>query len=177
MQDSFKLILNSKTFLIPCKFPSFSNVSIEIYSTLLSKREYHVKSHVSSKAFQNFLNNWTKNETIQICSSNNITEYSLLSNEFERIKNIIKIYRNCNQNKTKTYLHSRNHGLQSVYQKNQDSLIEAKTKYHQIIHTLFTSSLIIPRINLPEIYAQLFTVCNSGDVGFVNEFSKKKNPF
>lgn len=61
--------------------------------------------------------------------------------------------------------------------KNQDSLIEAKTKYHQIIKTLFTSSLINPRINLPETNTQLFTACNSGDARFVNEFSKKKIDF
>lgn len=54
----FKLISNSKMFTIPSNFRFLTDVKQEIYSTLQEKKEYSIKSSVSKKTFQSFINHW-----------------------------------------------------------------------------------------------------------------------
>lgn len=86
----FKLVLKSKVFYIPSEFPNLNDVDQDIYSTLISNRQYNVLSNVSEKVFQYFINNWVYN-TVPDIQKDNFYEYEQLAKEFDRMKDIIQM--------------------------------------------------------------------------------------
>lgn len=90
--DSFKLIFRSKTYSIPQNFPYLSDVNGQIYNTLLTTKRYNVKSNVREDVFLSFINNWTSQE-VPIFSIDNINDFEILSQEFDRMKNLIQVFK------------------------------------------------------------------------------------
>lgn len=87
----FKIILNSNEFLIPSDFNSLSDVDENIYSSLIKNHQYTVKSPASKEVLQSFINNWVSNEIPDI-NSENISLYSQLSEEFDRMKDLVQMF-------------------------------------------------------------------------------------
>ena len=76
------LILNSEKFIIPSNFQYLPDINISIFKILLEKRKYEVRSNVSKKVFESFIDNWI-NMKIPNVTSDNISEFELLSEEFD----------------------------------------------------------------------------------------------
>ena len=75
--NDLKLILNFKTYSIPSDLGSMSSINPEIYSTLMTKKKYEVKSDVSEKTFQFFIKYLVRRDIPPI-SLYNFQEYELL---------------------------------------------------------------------------------------------------
>ena len=91
MQNTYKLILNSKTFHIPTNFQFLSDVNQDILMVLSTKHEYFVESKVSDNVFTNFINNWVRKEPLDLNISN-IGEFNQLIHEFDLIKDQIQLF-------------------------------------------------------------------------------------
>ena len=92
MQNQNVLILsmNAKEFPIPKNFPRLIDVKPEIYKHLMTNGKYDIKSIVSTDTLDSFINHWVNSELPYICADN-LSEYETLSEEFDKMKNIIQI--------------------------------------------------------------------------------------
>ena len=90
--NTFKLIFKSRFFEIPSNFPSIEDVNTEIYQKLIKYNQYEVQSDVNEIIFESFLKQWidSKMPFIQQCD---ISQYEKLSLEFDRMKDIIQLYK------------------------------------------------------------------------------------
>ena len=114
-QNFFKLISKSKIFRIPSEFPSLTNVNPHIYSSLIKNKEYKVKSNVNSTVFVSFINHWVYNKTPDI-RLDNFDEYCQLSQEFDRMDNIVQLFKKLIPTIKFSYLKTRNQELKKENQ-------------------------------------------------------------
>ena len=140
-EKEFTLILQSKAFKIPSSFPHLRDVDENIYKQLISINQYEVKSLVSEDVFQSFINHWIKNEmpNIQI---DNFEQYNQLSQEFDRMNNLLLLFKKI----------SCKYDLLSLKEENQNLIHEFhfsnyRTNDHQIIDILFDNYLIDIRLS------------------------------
>lgn len=91
LQGKYKLYLKSSVFYIPTSFRSLKDVDDEIYSILTTKQQYEVKSNVSEESFKKFLKHWVERKIPEM-NENNIQDFQLLSEEFDRMKDLIEIF-------------------------------------------------------------------------------------
>ena len=96
-EEAFELILQSKIFKIPSKFPSLIYVDRNIYTKLITEKRYEVKTRSSELIFQSFVTYWV-NEEIPDLQFDNIDEYHELSQEFDIMKEIILIFQKSTSN-------------------------------------------------------------------------------
>ena len=89
--DAFKLVLKSKIFKISSNSRYINDVDPNIYSILISQGQYEIRSEVSEETLEGFINHWITQELPNI-NSNNIFEYIKLSNEFDRMKDIVNLF-------------------------------------------------------------------------------------
>lgn len=169
----FKLILKSKDFLIPSDFNYINNVRKDIFISLFTKQQYKVKSYVNEGVFQSFINHWILKETPNINSSN-YNDYLLLSEEFDRMKDLIKIYKAHNKNKDTLYLNKKNRRLKTAIDKHIDDLNETRSNYQQIIHLLFNKNVIDSSSEFLNIKSELLNSCKKGNVKMVDLLTRKK---
>lgn len=101
-RQTFILLLNNYKIHLPTSFPSLQDVNPYIYENLINHYQYKVKSNVPFYALQSFVNNWVRNEKI-IFDEFSFNYYCELSQEFERIEDIIQLYKQ-NEKKLKIYL-------------------------------------------------------------------------
>ncbi|KAK8892760.1 hypothetical protein M9Y10_030001 [Tritrichomonas musculus] len=173
MEPKFKLILNSKEFLIPSCFPSFNDANPHICSTLISKGQYRVKSSVSRLVFQAFLNHWVYNKRPNILIDN-IDQYDSLSQEFDRMKDLICIFKKLLPNTNCSYLRNRNQQLNLERETSVYKLNKKKEKFHLIIDHLFQNSGLDSHQRFLEIKSDLFEAAKKENEKMVDLLTKKE---
>lgn len=87
-QVQYKLILNSKEFIIPSNFPRLDDISSTIYQSLTEDHQYVVQSFVSEEVFQSFIKYLINNDIPNI-NFHNKFEYHQLSKEFNIMGNLL----------------------------------------------------------------------------------------
>ncbi|KAK8835695.1 hypothetical protein M9Y10_042292 [Tritrichomonas musculus] len=148
MQNQNVLILsmNAKEFPIPKNFPRLIDVKPEIYKHLMTNGKYDIKSIVSTDTLDSFINHWVNSELPYICADN-LSEYETLSEEFDKMKNIIQIFRKkLPDHDISSLLQFKNQLLQEKKQKIKE-FDELTAEYHQIIRL----NLQNPSTRLPPI--------------------------
>lgn len=150
---SFKLLLNSKVFLIPSDFRNLENVESSIYRILKTTGQYEIKSNVDETILQSFIDYWVKSITPDLQFSN-LIKYKMLSEEFDLMKDLIQIFQKSNPQQL--FLISANEKLKKE-QKMQKKLLSKKTiKYQQIIHHLFQNTGIKSYTDFLSVKHELF---------------------
>lgn len=91
-ESKYKLILRSKVFTISCYFWNLNDVDQQIYSILILKQQYEVKSNVRENIFQCFINYWVYLKTPYL-TLENISEYDQLRPEFDRMTGLIQLFK------------------------------------------------------------------------------------
>lgn len=151
-----KLILNSKVFYIPPNLVILTNVNPDIYKELCFNQQYVVKSNINENTFKNFIDYLVYSKIPDI-NKENFIEYDLISNEFDRMKDLIYIYDNYRENNNQTIDLN-----QRLHQKIQDCLINFETiskSYFEIIQCLFRSNGIQSYSQFLEIKKNLYEAC------------------
>lgn len=168
----FKLILGSKIILIPTFFPSITDISQDIYKSLQQNGQYQIKSDVCDYVLGSFIKNWIKKETPKI-TIDNYSQYQQLSQEFDLMKDLIKLY---NYYSIKiSILNLQNVKLQTQIIKKREKIKEITNNYQQIIKKLFINKIIITNdYNFQLIKDDLFSFCNANDIDAINELTSKK---
>lgn len=147
MQNTLKLILQDKEFIIPSDIRYFNDIRAEVRNSLLSTKQYIVKSNVHEAIFESFIKFWA-NKEIPNFTSDNISEYDQLSEEFSLMEEVISVYKNLSQQ------------LQAQESKNQQlslQINEKTTKHRQIAQILSSSDLLIQSPLRSRIYEALQT--------------------
>lgn len=142
----FTLVLKEKLFSIPRDFRFLKDVKLEIYSSLITNQQYTVKSNVCEQTFESFLDSWINNSTPNL-SLQNIDEYTVLSEEFDRIKDIIQLFQDKSENVD--LLTIQNEKIQNVYTTKLKLQEENQKIYHQIIELIFHNGRIESDFNYP----------------------------
>lgn len=140
-EEAFELILQSKIFKIPSKFPSLIYVDRNIYTKLITEKRYEVKTRSNELIFQSFVNYWV-NEEIPDLQFDNIDEYDELSQEFDIMKEIILIFQKSTSNvEIKILMKKKEEFKQKILEK-RNKLATAKKKFNEVIQILFRSDTI-----------------------------------
>lgn len=167
----FKLILKNKQFLIPSDFRFINDVNPKIYNILFMNHEYEVHSDVNDNIFQLFINNWVKNEAINL-NYNNISQFELLSQEFHRIDDLIKLY------KLKTakirFYSQKNDEMKTKIEKNIESIDKKKSRHQKVIEILFNTETNDFLSILSENKNKLIEACQIGDYIYVDIYTRKR---
>lgn len=169
--DKYQLILGSKVFFIPNFFPNLLNASSSITSILIHQKKYVIKSIVNENTLEAFIKNWINNEQLNI-NDENYQEYQSLSQEFDRIKGIIKVY---SKQKAKTT-------SQTMKKSYNEKLLASKFKqfqkkksnFEQIIDILFKKKGIDKYTEYYKIKEQLYDACKSENIELVTILKSKK---
>ncbi|KAK8840508.1 hypothetical protein M9Y10_030716 [Tritrichomonas musculus] len=164
---SFDLIMNNKVFVIPVIFPTLYNVNPNILHILNTKKIYKVKSKVSENVFQSFIDHWTTGK-IPDFQQKNIIEYELLSSEFERMEDIIDIYKNNYISNVRLLANQKSYNLQ-IEKKN--STIK---QYNINISYLFTYNKVGSLFENDQIKDQILSACIKGNSKFISLNCRKK---
>ena len=144
-QKYFKLILNSKIYQIPSDVVTTSNVDEKIYHTLIVDEKYDVKSKVTDYVFQQFIDHWV-DQKIPDINFDNIIQFDQLANEFDRMKDLVRIYQK-HFLSTNIYLFKEQNDLLkkklNYFSKKYD---KKTTKYNQTIENILNNRyFILPR--------------------------------
>ena len=91
-KDEYSLILKARKFQIPSDFPTLNDINPYIYKTLIKTQTYEVHSNISDKTLHEFIEHWINYETPHL-SQDNIQEFELLSQEFDRMNDVIQLYK------------------------------------------------------------------------------------
>lgn len=86
--EKYKLILKSRIYPIPSSFLLLYDFDSNIYKNLKTNGFYKVKSNVREEVFQSFYNHWAYKEP-PLINIDNISEFELLSQEFDTMMGII----------------------------------------------------------------------------------------
>lgn len=167
------LIMDKKSFFIPARFDSLSDVAQDIYLILTSIGKYHVKSKVNEEIFKSFINHWINNETPNIQVSN-LFQYFQLSQEFDRMKDLMQMFRVITRKRFLTSKMQENETFKQKKESKGNYLHEITISYHQIIHHLFTNTGIDSYSKFLENKEELLQSCNKRDVRFVNALTQKQ---
>ena len=133
----FKLLLRTKSFLIPSDFIFLNDMNQDIYSELITKSEYKVESNVRNKTLRSFIKYLVHREIPDI-NIDNINEYELLSKEFDIMKPLIQIYYKHKPSNLKSSIITLQHlNLEFIRGKKQVFADYYQTKYKKIIDILF----------------------------------------
>lgn len=167
------LIMDNKFFFIPARFDSLSNVAQDIYLILTSIGKYYVKSKVNEEIFKSFINHWINNETPNIQVSN-LFQYFQLSQEFDRMKDLIQMFRVITRKRFLSSKIQENETFKQKKESKRNYLHEITINYHQIIHHLFANTGIDSYSKFLENKEELLQSCNKRDVRFVNALTQKQ---
>lgn len=125
--NCLKLIFKSKIFFIPRSFSNLPDVDRNIYDELTKTNRYVIKSNVNDKIFISFLNHWIFG-LIPNINIDNIQEYELLSQEFDRMKNLIQIFKRFNPKFEISYLIENNQKYKKKIKKKMNFIQKKKAK-------------------------------------------------
>ncbi|KAK8896916.1 hypothetical protein M9Y10_014842 [Tritrichomonas musculus] len=172
-QNTYKLILKTKTFLIPSNFQNLENVNRDIYAKLISKGQYRVKSDVCNDNFRSFIEHWVKGIVPNI-DYDNLYEYDQLSQEFDRMKQLIQIFK---KDTVHTPLSDEINTLNKRQRSKEDKITElliTKQKYMKIIDILFQSGSNTSFITSSPLRKHIETACQCKEASKIRSLIKKK---
>lgn len=176
-KSTYTLILNGKSFSIPSNFHLINDVNPDIFQTLKNKKQYKVQSNISEEVLTSFISNWVKNEPFNI-THDNFSEYEQLSNEFDRMKEIITLFKNRALITTEYSLKYEKRKLEKEKSAKNDELKKKLIKYQEIIHILFDNNNPEHYLHLFENMHELFFACLDENSELISLLTHKiiKNP-
>lgn len=170
----FKLLFKQEIFTVPSYSPYLIDINPYIYQLLLMNGEYTVKSNVSKIVFQSFLDHWIYGKTPDI-NPLNISEYDQLSQEFDRMKDLIEIFTKLTTSISSTTLQNDNNKLKKIINKKSNLLTEINEKNHKIIEFLLQRNEIkILSKHLKDFRSDLSIACVIRNVEKVDLLTRKK---
>ena len=89
--DTFILVLHSKKYQIPSNFRTLEDIDQSIYQALITTHQYEIKSKVNESVLKSFIDNWIY-QSIPKINLTNFFQYEELSQEFDRMSDIIELY-------------------------------------------------------------------------------------
>lgn len=168
-QNTFKLILRNKNFFIPCNFTSIEDINQAIYKILLTKGEYEVNSDVNENILKLFIDNWVKQEAIDL-NLENINEFDLLTQEFDHSRDQIELFYKFHHQELQII----NDELKSKLNKRKDIINKKKVSYNQIIHSLYNQESIETYSDFLKLQKKLQKSCFNYDAKTVNLLTMKR---
>lgn len=193
-------LLKSKSFQVALNFKSISDVDAKVYLEMFSNKKYIVKSKVTKETFQSFIDHWLYNKIPNI-NEKNLNEFIQLSDEFDRMKNIIQIfiknklgifkYHNFtslskkkiklmqtkynSNNLSKLNFEMQNNSTLKASKNQKINLLSMKTnKFHLIINYLFRKDGIESFFEYSEYKKELVDACINEDAQTVDILTKTK---
>lgn len=173
MKHNRYLIFKNKKYQIPRIFLSINDVNQEISNCLKIKGIYEVCSKVSEEVFKSFIDHWT-HESIPQISLNNIYEYEQISQEFDRMHDLIELYQQKRKDIIISPILRQNQELRRKYLEKVNHLNEKKAKYNQIIQILFKNQYFNAKEQFNEIKEDLKKECQQENVEFVELMTRKR---
>lgn len=176
-KSTYDIFLKFQRLEVPTNFPFLSNVNPNILQSLVKSGQYTVKSDVSEEVLQSFLNNWVTNDIPDI-NPDNFSEFDKLSQEFERMKDLIQIFKNNSSNSIIFRLITKNHNLKKQLSSKKCLLKEKVRNDKKIIEYLFHSATDEISLISRNIADDLFYFCSFGyayDVYLITRRKIKKN--
>lgn len=172
--NTFYLVLANNLFTIPSEFVSLPDVDQCIYLSLLNKHQYEVKSKVSKDVLQSFINHWVKKEVPNI-NFFNLSEYEQLSQEFDRMKDIIHLFHKHKTNSDEFSSLFTINGNEKKVIKEKKLIFESKIEnYQQTIRLLFTNKGIKSHSRFEEVKKDLYDSCLKENLKFVELFGRNE---
>lgn len=174
--DKIRFKHNLEEFTFSSDFRNIYDVNPNIYKILASGEVYIVISDISRSTFLSFINNWITGET-PIISSENIDEFEYLSDEFDRMKDLIQLYRmhqpDFIQNRS---LHYRQLIL-SKMEKLKLDLSKEKDNWEKNIDSLIQNNQNFAFLNDPTIKSDLHMSCIKSENIFVYLLTRPQVPY
>lgn len=175
--NTFKLILGNKMYLIPSDFPFVTDLNLDIYSTLQTNQQYEVESNVSQEVFRSFIDYWINGDIPNI-HIDNISEYYLLSQEFNIMNNLIQIFRKYTSNmikfSTDKDLKIKNQLLVKKNKEKCDKLDDKTQKFQQIIQILFNNDRIYSHSKFFTVKKELIKKCEKEEIKYLDLLTRKE---
>lgn len=172
-KSTYNIFLKFQRLEVPTNFPFLSNVNLNILQSLVKSGQYTVKSDVSEEVLQSFLNNWVTNDIPDI-NPENFSEFDKLSQEFERMKDLIQIFKNNSSNSIIFRLITKNRNLKKQLSSRKCLLKEKVRNDKKIIEYLFHSATDEISLISRNIADDLFYFCSSGYVYDVYLVTRRK---
>lgn len=172
-EDTYKLIFKSKIIALPPNIDLTYGIDQSILTQLTSNKYYKVKSYVSKEVFELFIKNWTDGE-IPLIDEDNIDEYEKLSQEFGRMKNLIRIFKQKSIKNSNLALQQKILQASKVYQRLTNLLNENVLKYKEIINFLFNNEDINNFSTFLSLKNQLLDKCLSNDLKGIKKLVQQK---
>ena len=167
----YQLILNNRTFTISNIL--LTDIDPGILEILTTNRQYEVKSDVHEDIFQAFVLYLLKGILPSFCETN-ISEFDLLSQEFDVMKNLIQIYKNHVPKKEISSLFIHNIELQNQIHQKRSKLKEEVNNHRQILHFIFTNGGLNDKSQFLKNRIKLFNACQSENAEIVDILTRKR---
>lgn len=171
LKSEFKLIFQNKIFIIPTNIKFFTDVDTKIYLSLINNHEYEIHSQVNENICQSFINHCFTGE-IPHFNSDNISQYQLLSEEFDRMKDLIELYQI--KSGKSFYLSRKNEEIRKKIQEKKDNHHKRNENFRKINQILFLKNIFSSLENFKEIKNELYEACRIKDIDYVNFLTKKR---
>ncbi|KAK8841588.1 hypothetical protein M9Y10_027213 [Tritrichomonas musculus] len=168
-RKAFKL----NNHLIPSNFPSLTNINRSIYDTLTNKGEYVIKSNINEKTLASFVNSWV-NKVLPEIHVDNFSEYYLLSQEFDRMKDLIQTFRNLIIKHDFISNNNKNPGLKAKLKEKKEFLKQKRSNYEEIIQYLFRKDGIYSKSNFNDIKKELLKECEDENIKNIELLTRKE---
>lgn len=132
---TLNLVFGTKTFTLSNN-ETVSLLNPDIIKSFQAKKEYKIRSNVSNEVFESFFN-YLLFKRIPNLNFDNISQYEQLSDEFDYMKNLIKIFKTNSDKKDILFLSFLNQKLTKKINKKSDNLKSKTTIFKQNIKFLF----------------------------------------
>ncbi|KAK8836917.1 hypothetical protein M9Y10_037443 [Tritrichomonas musculus] len=171
--SSYKLILNTREFLIPSDFNTLRDIKDDIYQSLITTHQYEVKSYVDEQTFQSFIDYWIKGEIPEFFYDKRLCEYIQLSEEFDIMKNLIQLFMN---NSSHTNIHPLMKNIDNRFQirSKKADLEKLKNNFKQGIEIIFNNEAVGFNPKIYESNNILMYSLKTGISEDINSITKKK---
>lgn len=146
----FKLLLDNRIFFIPSKILFLSDVGSNIIDAIQKDNKYYIESDVNESVLQSFVDHWMNKKIPDILISN-FDQYYQLSQEFDRMKNLIQLYKKITSNYAIFSLMRKNQALKEKMQQKKKLLKQKEEKYQQVIQSFFNNNNAYPQSKFTKI--------------------------
>ncbi|KAK8896976.1 hypothetical protein M9Y10_014906 [Tritrichomonas musculus] len=172
-EKKYNLMFKLKLFTIPSNIIALKDFDTNIYNILITEQLYEVKSNVHVELFESFIRHWINNETPDI-NLNNIDDFVLLSQEFDRMQNLIHLFQRKTPNALTSSLIQKNLNIKNKILRKTEILKEKVHKNHQIIEILFKESKFDTISDFLKVKSDLKNDCIEENISYVKIFLRKK---
>ena len=137
----FNIIFHLKHYQVPSEFTFFTKIDPTISKILQIEGQYEIKSIVSQKTSDEFIS-YLINGKIPDFNFDNISEFEQLSNEFDFMQDLVKMYQNKLPRESFISIGKQNKKLIKKLNNKKNNFAEKKENYHQNINLIFDSKRI-----------------------------------